>query len=376
MNKRNVFLLCLIGFLQGMVFYAPVATLYRQASGIGIFEISLIESISLILSILLEIPWGIAADKIGYRKTMMICCGLFFASKIIFWKADGFGMFLLERILLGITCAGLSGVDTGMLFLSCGDGDSHRVFGIYENMQEGGLLLAAVIFTLWIGNNYRLAGFLTAVSYGAAMLLAIFLQEVKTAEKTYTGIRESMGILRGQLQDRKLICFLVGIALVNGIHQMVTVFLNQLQYVRAGMTAEMISLAFIPLSIAGVAGGLSSRLCAVVGARRMGKLLILGSLICCVILSVTLHPLMSVLSVIGLRLCYSLLQPLQWEQQNRRISTGNRATALSMNAVILNSIPVFLNLLLGFTAEVSLTGAMLVNMLLCTVSLGLYSKVW
>ena len=104
-----------------MVFYAPVATLYRQAAGVGIFQITLIESVSLILSIVLEVPWGILADRIGYRKTMLICCGLFFVSKIFFWQAEGFGMFLLERILLGVTCAGLSGVDAGMLFLSCGE---------------------------------------------------------------------------------------------------------------------------------------------------------------------------------------------------------------------------------------------------------------
>ena len=142
MNKRNIFLLCTIGFLQGMVFYAPVATLYRQAAGIGIFEITLIESISLALTILLEIPWGIAADRIGYRKTMLICCGLFFISKIIFWQAEDFCAFLLERMLLAVVCSGLSGVDTGMLYESSCQGNSQRVFGIYECLQQMGLLHA------------------------------------------------------------------------------------------------------------------------------------------------------------------------------------------------------------------------------------------
>ena len=47
MYKRNIILLWGIALLQGMVFYAPVATLYRQAAGLGIFHITLIESISL-----------------------------------------------------------------------------------------------------------------------------------------------------------------------------------------------------------------------------------------------------------------------------------------------------------------------------------------
>ena len=80
MIKRNIRILWAIALLQGMVFYAPVATLYRQAAGLGIFYITLIESISLWLTICLEIPWGWLADRIGYRKTMLTCCGLYFVS--------------------------------------------------------------------------------------------------------------------------------------------------------------------------------------------------------------------------------------------------------------------------------------------------------
>ena len=91
MKKRNLYILYAMALLHGMVFYAPVATLYRQAAGLGIFEISLIESISLALTIALEIPWSWAADRIGYRKTMVICCGLFFVSKLIF-SLSAFGV--------------------------------------------------------------------------------------------------------------------------------------------------------------------------------------------------------------------------------------------------------------------------------------------
>lgn len=107
-----------IALLQGMVFYGSIATLYRQASGITIFQITLIESISYILCILFEIPWGIVADKIGYKKTMCFCCVLYFASKLVFWRADVFAEFLLElsiyAIIIDSICAGTS-VMFGML---------------------------------------------------------------------------------------------------------------------------------------------------------------------------------------------------------------------------------------------------------------------
>ena len=89
--KKNLYVLYAMALLQGMVFYGPIATLYRQAQGVTVFEITVIESISLALCILLEIPWGMIADKIGYRKTMIFCSFLYFISKIVFWQATGVG---------------------------------------------------------------------------------------------------------------------------------------------------------------------------------------------------------------------------------------------------------------------------------------------
>ena len=131
-RKKNIYLMYAIVFLQGMVFYGPIATLYRQVNGISVFQITYIESISYILCILFEIPWGIIADKIGYKKTMCFCCMLYLVSKLIFWRADNFAEFLFERILLSTVIAGFSGVDSSILYLSCNKGESQKIFSIYN----------------------------------------------------------------------------------------------------------------------------------------------------------------------------------------------------------------------------------------------------
>lgn len=99
-----------IVLLYGMFFYAPVATVFRQVHGVSFFQITVIASISLALMIVLEIPWGVIADKIGYRKTMIFCTGLLFLSKIVFWKVASFGGFLLEQIMISVVFAGMSGL--------------------------------------------------------------------------------------------------------------------------------------------------------------------------------------------------------------------------------------------------------------------------
>ena len=152
--QKNIYLMYAISLFQGMVFYASVATLYRQARGISVFQITLIESISLLLCLFMEIPWGIIADQIGYRKAMIFCCLLYVVSKIIFWQADDFAMFLLERILLSIVFAGMSGVDTSILYLSCKSEKSQHAFAIYDMLGTLGLLFSAFIFFVFVKTFY------------------------------------------------------------------------------------------------------------------------------------------------------------------------------------------------------------------------------
>ncbi|MFR8493382.1 MAG: MFS transporter [Mediterraneibacter gnavus] len=86
--NKNLVLMYAISLLQGMVFYGSVSTLYRQAVGVTLFQITLMESLSMVLTIVLEIPWGILADKIGYKRTFVICSFLFFVSKLVFLESE------------------------------------------------------------------------------------------------------------------------------------------------------------------------------------------------------------------------------------------------------------------------------------------------
>ena len=367
MNKRNIYLLWGICLLQGMVFYAPVATLYRQAAGLGIFHITLIESISLALAIFLEIPWGWLADRIGYRKTMLSCCFLYFVSKIVFWQAEGFFGFLLERLLLSVVCAGLSGVDSSMLFLSCGEEDSHRVFSIYESLGQFGLLLAAGIYALWVGENYRLAAFLTVLSYGAAALLSLGLREVipKADGKTTEKSGNLMMVLKKQLTNPGILLLLLAVGFLNESHQTITVFLSQLQYAKAGMNHREISLAYVLTNLVALAGVFSAMLSSRIGKKTMGTGLLLLGALSCLVLGLSDLPVICVIAVILLRLSFSLMQPLHMELQNRQITGKDRATALSINSVVMQSIGISLNLLYGYMAEVRLDSAMFAGAVLC-----------
>lgn len=244
--------MCAIALLQGMVFYAPVATLYRRAAGVSVFEISLIEAVSLALCVTLEVPWGYLADRLGYRRTMVLCCGLYFISKLVFWQADSFGDFLTERILLAVVQAGLSGVDSAILYLSCKGRDSLRVFSVYNALTMAGLVAAGGVFALLPAGSYRLAALLTAGSYALALLFALGLREVRGPEPAPA--RGSFAAAAREALDCGVLPLLAGAALLAEVCQVATVFLNQLKYEACGMGQQAMSAAFLLGALLSAAG--------------------------------------------------------------------------------------------------------------------------
>lgn len=371
--KRNIYLMYAIAFLQGMVFYGPIATLYRQARGVSVFQITLIESISLLLCILLEIPWGVAAEKIGYRSTMIFCCVLYFLSKLVFWQADRFLLFLLERVMLSVVIAGLSGVDASVLYLSCKGNDSQKIFGIYNSLQMAGLLTATAIFSLFVRDRYGLAALLTVISYGLAALLSVGLQAVqpeKTARITAGQFRE---ILRQTLCDKQLLLFLLLTVFLSETHQTITVFFSQLQYEKCGLSHAAIGFLYLIATLLGALGVFSSALTKKIGIRAIGFICSGAAAVSCLVLAFSGRALPSVCGILLICISNSLFQPFRMEMQNRRLHTEYRAAALSVHSMITDSIGAGMNLVFGSLAEQALPLAFLFGAAVCTAATVLFS---
>lgn len=91
----------------------------------------------------------------------------------------------------------------------------------------------------------------------------------------------------------------------------------------------------------------------------------------CLTLARTGSMLLSVLTVGAIRISFNLFQLLQNVIQNRSVRTKDRATALSVHAVLLDGTTISATLLFGCLSEVSLSVAFLLGALLCLGALGL-----
>lgn len=361
-DRRSIRLLFTVYFLQGMVFYSPVATLYRQAAGLDLFQIGLIESLSMVLMLALELPWGVLADRLGHRRTLVICAFVLAVSKVVFWRADCFEDFLAERVLLAVAGSGLSGCDSAYLYACCGEGDHRRAFSHWQAVETAGLLLAALAWPL-MGGRYRLAALLTVGTYAAAALLTLGLREPERRHEAEARQRLSLReALRGTWSVAPL---LLAFCLVQETAQMITVFLGQEQFLRAGIPQGWFGLLQAAVTLAGLTAGLSHRLTKRLGTRRGGMTLMVAGSGACLLLAAVPSPLPAAAGVVLLRGIQSLLLPLSQSIQNERAAPMGRAAQLSCNAMLLDLGGLCLYPAFGALADQGVAHAMLLGTLCC-----------
>ena len=365
-KNRNLRLMYAISLLQGMVFYAPIASLYRQAAGITLGQIALIEGISYLISLAMELPWGVIADRIGYRRTMICGCSVYFLSKLVFWRAEGFLPFLAERVLLSIAISALSGVEESILYLSCEEGQAQRAFGTSDACSRLGLLISAGIHSLLMRDHYRLCALATGLTYGLAALLSLGLREVRPRQaRSHASPGAFLALLKDTLGKRRLILFLAGLALFGEAAQMITVWLNQNQYLRCGMDGARMGWAYIAVSAAALPGVCSQRLTRRMGPRRFGAALFLLGCAAGILLVFVRSALLSVALVAAMSMARALLAPLTAAICSDAVSGPSRATQLSIFAMVQNIVASCATGLLGRASDLSLNAAFGLCALFC-----------
>jgi MFS family permease len=358
--NRNYLLLSIIAILQGLVFYGPIATLYRESRGITIYQIFILESILMLLMILFEIPWGWFADKFGYKNTLLIAFLLNFISKIIFYKADSFSMFLIERIILAVSLAGVSGCDIALLYNSVGEAKADKAFSWYNAFSAMGYLIATLCSAFIISVSMDFTVWITIFPYGFAVILALFIKEVpheSNKKESFINVLKIIG------KSKHMIPFLFSIALITEVSHSIMVFLNQLQYKRSGIDVKYYG--FI-LAVVQVASMLTSQTYKV--TRRFGEYKTFVFITCtitisCFLLAKTSNPLISVLLIVLIGLVQSISLPISSNIQNKSITIANRATVLSAYAMTIDVFSSSVNIVIGKASSYSIQ----ISFILCGI---------
>ena len=208
-----------------------------------------------------------------------------------------------------------------------------------------------------------MAALFSAYTYGAAFLLSLFLPSVPLeAAAARPKLRAFWATL---FQDRRFLLFLLGAALLAESKQTITVFLNQLQYLRSGIPPVAMGICTILVTLSSLLAAQSHRLAGRLGERCSAILLFGTGGMACILMALFAQPILSVAGMMALSAAGALFIPLRMDIQNRHISVANRATALSVHSFVMNLTATGTNLAFGALADHSVIPALFLGAAFC-----------
>ncbi len=329
-------------FLTNMYFYSAVLVRFEMDRGLNFSEIFLLESVLSLSIWLLDIPTGVWADRLGYRRLLIISRALNVASVVVTLLAHGFLAFSVGSVLFGAGVACDSGCEDAVLLrsLAAAEGSdagrrSSSAFALLGACSSAGFFIGLVTGSLFAAQNPTSAVVATLfpamLAIGSTWLLRPLapLPDAQKAEITLIRARPLAHAWRLIRREPAL----VGLSLVQSASWVCVnaiFWYNQPLLGRAGVAAQW----FGPLTAVAVAFGIAVPLL-LPAARRWASRRV------CFALSLLAPGLayLALASAARVWVVVALLalvvggsawrEPLLSEALNERIDDGARATTLS-----------------------------------------------
>jgi MFS family permease len=113
---RSLRLFYLFRLLATSYLYVPIFMLFQESRGLSFFERLALACIYSAVVVVVEVPTGVLADRIGRRRSMMAGALSMVASCLLAYQATSFGEFAIAESLAALSMALCSGADSAYLF--------------------------------------------------------------------------------------------------------------------------------------------------------------------------------------------------------------------------------------------------------------------
>lgn len=116
---KNVRLLVAYTACQFLLFPIPIITLFwKDQIGMSLADIMVLQAIFGLAVVLCEFPSGYLADRVGYRRSILLGTTLLLAGWLLYTRAATFWIVALAETILGAGSAFVSGADRAILWVS------------------------------------------------------------------------------------------------------------------------------------------------------------------------------------------------------------------------------------------------------------------
>ncbi len=143
--QRSLRLFYVFRLLATSYLYIPIFMLFQEDRGLSYFERLALGGVFSAVIIVVEIPTGVFADRIGRRRSMLVGALTMVASCLIATGAHGFGRFAIAEALGAISIALCSGADSAYLFDFLREHDRSHEYGRRESTASAWHLMGSAI---------------------------------------------------------------------------------------------------------------------------------------------------------------------------------------------------------------------------------------
>ena len=365
--KRNLKLMYIISFLQGLVFYAPISLLYRIERGLSVSQFFILEFILLFIVVITEIPWGYFADKYGYKKTLIISYLLFFLGRVSLLFCNGFVGFLCQTTLTALGISGASGCDTAFLYNVCNKNESEKIFGRYNAFNSLAIFISAITSYFFISMEF--AVFITTISYGISVILICFTSDIKIEKSNH----KKSSIIKDSFKDfsnvKWILIFVISMGIISEISYGISINLGQIHFEEIGFNIKYLGCISAFSEILGMLSCKTYILSEKFGQNKTLKFMLNTMLICIAVLIFTRNIFISIIAICLLSGLISMVSPIALDIKNKSI-IKNRATILSIYSMIGSIVSAFINIIIGFYADIYLKYAFIACFFIISIGIG------
>jgi predicted MFS family arabinose efflux permease len=343
---RDIRLFYLFRLLATSYLWVPVSVLFPQSRGLGFDEIMILSAIYSAVVILVDVPTGALADRIGRRPSMLAGALALMASGITAYLAHDFLMFAVSTVLAAMSMALCSGADSAYLFdLLHEHGRSHeypRRESVASAWHQAGLAMACLAGGVLGEIDLALPYLVTAGVAAAAFVVGLFMGSERRVPVRKHSIGEELRVytehmsrsLREVVRSRVLVWIIAYSAVVFVLVRS-TEYLYQPYLDERGFSVFEIGSIFAGLFL--LASFVAHRVDAL--RRWLGEEILvyglLGLLSLSFVLLNQLHGEWAPLAMLAVQaVAIGMYSPLVKTMLNRQITdSGRRATILSIESI-------------------------------------------
>lgn len=232
-------------FLNGLVFFAPVALLVRTQAGVSEHIFFLLQALLSGVIFLGEIPTGFITDKIGYRKSLIWAQVLLFGARSLLLAAfvsRSLALFVVEAVVEGIAVCFTSGTGSAYLYDLYGENGYLVKTAHAENFGTAGFIISTVAYA----GIYKISGMeglliTTVVMDIIAVVCSFFLRS--ESSKTVIADRKEVQIL-AVFKNKKAFLFVISLAIFS-IAWLLINFFYVVKLENCGLPVEWMSLIIL-----------------------------------------------------------------------------------------------------------------------------------